>query len=296
MEQVIGILDGQAEYAGKLTGYINEKKEIGCFAVSFRDEEELLHFCERKKLSALLIGGKTSGELQKLKENLPVGLRCWVLSGNETEREKEGVLFRYQKAGNIIRFVLDEMLSESSVKMSELLTVFSPESNAMAAEYAMAQAEQLAKSGRTLFVAWDAFLGYGRQEEKETELPSLSELLYYVRKDLNQAKKLFAGIRKKGGVEAFCGPDYSTDLWQYSPQEMQQLLLCCREYGNYRHIVFLAGVFHEGTAAVMRQSSRVCLVCSKSEAGNKRTKEFFRQMKYAGEQEILTKVEDVVEV
>ena len=291
MEQVIGIFDGQAEYAGQLINYINERKDIGCFAVGFRREEELLSFCERKKLVSLLLGGKTKEEAAALKEKLPVGIKVWMLS-EEMGASEEGQLFRYQKAGNLIQTVMAEIQQGTVRCMSELFTVFSPESNRLAEEYALSLAKELAGKGRTLFLPWDAYLGYQRAENAEAETPSVSELLYFLRKDVTQAKKLFAGIRKKKGMEYFCGPDYSSDLWQYSPEEMQKLLLCCKEYGEYDHIVFLSGMFHEGILAVMHQSSQVCLVCSKSEQGNSRKKEFLRQMKYAGEQEILSKLRE----
>ena len=67
----------------------------------------------------------------------------------------------------------------------------------------------------------------------------------------------------------------------------------CREYGAYKHIVFLAGVFHEGSLAVMNLSSKIFLVTSGGMNGEQRKQEFLRQMKYAGEQEILSRLEEV---
>jgi len=292
LEHVIGVFDEQAVYAEKLIRYINEKKEIGCFAVGFRKEEEVVSFCERRKLVSLILGGKSEEEVCLLKEKLPVGVKVWNLS-DEMGDLSEGVLFRYQNIGNLIRTVLSEVLRTASVAMNELFTVFSPESNRLAAECAMSLANKLEETGsRVLFLPWDAFLGYGRCETEEGETPSLSELLYFLRKDMQQTKKLFAGIYKKRGTEYFCGPDYNSDLWQYSPEEMQRLLLCCKEYGAYDHIVFLAGMFHEGILSVMHQSSQIYLVCSKSKEGNSRKNEFLRQMKYAGEQDILEKIKE----
>lgn len=287
MEQVIGVFDGQAEYAERLINYINERKDIGCFAVGFRGEEELLSFCERKKLVSLLLGGTTKKAVAALRERLPVGLKIWELSEELGDLE-EGQLFRYQRVGNLLRVILSELQRDAALQMKELFTVFSPESNRMAARHALSLAGELSKKGRTLFLPWDAFWGYGRMGDEET--PSVSELLYFLRKDTVQAKKLFAGIRRKKGIEYFCGPDYSSDLWQYSPEEMQKLLLCCREYGGYDYIVFLSGMFHEGILSVMHQSGQICLVCSESSEGEIRKNEFLRQMKYAGEQDILSKL------
>ena len=122
---------------------------------------------------------------------------------------------------------------------------------------------------------------------------SISELLYLMRKDRVQAKQLFESLPKKNGVDYFCGPDYCTDLWQYSEEEMCRLVACCREYGGYRQVVFLAGAFHEGVVSVMDQSGKIYLVCSGTEAGEQRTREFYRQMKYAGQQGILSRLMEV---
>ena len=141
---------------------------------------------------------------------------------------------------------------------------------------------------------WDPFLGCGRTEEGSSVGASISELLYLMRKDRVQAKKLFQGLPKKQGAEFFCGPEFCTDLWQYSAEEMCQLVSCCREYGGYRQVVFLAGAFHEGVVSVMDQSGMIYLVCSNSEEGERRKREFYRQMKYAGQQGILSQLTEVL--
>ena len=47
MEKIIGIFDEQINYAERFKNYINTKKEIGCFAVVFGQEKELLDFLEK---------------------------------------------------------------------------------------------------------------------------------------------------------------------------------------------------------------------------------------------------------
>jgi len=294
LEKIIGIFDEQTAYAERLKRYINERKDIGCFAVSFKEEQELVDFCNQKKLNCLLLGGSRAAHPERL--SVPYGIRLWVLSEEEPEQEEaEGysVLFRYQRAGELIqRMLLSELAREE--RLSELFTVFSPESPCLASAYAEKLASRLAQKGKTLFLPWDPFLGCGRTEEGGSVGASISELLYLMRKDRVQAKKLFQGLPKKQGAEFFCGPEFCTDLWQYSAEEMCQLVSCCREYGGYRQVVFLAGAFHEGVVSVMDQSGMVYLVCSNSEEGERRKREFYRQMKYAGQQGILSQLTEVL--
>lgn len=292
LEKIIGIYDEQTAYAERLKRYINERRDIGCFAVSFKDEQEINDFCGQKKLNCLLLGGSRAAHPERLA--IPYGIRLWVLSEEESIQEEEdgySVVFRYQKAGEILRRILLLEMARQE-RLSELYTVFSPESPGMAEGYAYKLTQTLSEKGKTLFLPWDPFGGYGRTENKETGV-SISELLYLMRKDRIQAKTLFEGLQKKNGADYFCGPDYCSDLWQYSAEEMSQLVACCREYGGYRHVVFLAGSFHEGVVSVMNQSGMVYLVGSGSEDGERRKQEFYRQMKYAGQQGILSRLTEV---
>ena len=293
LEKIIGIFDEQTAYAERLKRYINERKDIGCFAVSFREEQELMDFCGRKKLNCLVLGGSRAAHPEEI--SVPYGVRLWVLSEKEPEQEEEegySVLFRYQKAGEIIRrMLLSEMARQE--RLSELFTVFSPENPCFASAYADKLVKRLSEKGKTLFLPWDPFGGCGRKADGTGEGTSISELLYLMRKDRVQARKLFDGLPKRNGADYFCGPDYCTDLWQYSAEEMSRLVACCREYGGYRQVVFLVGAFHEGAVAVMNQSGMVYLVCSGSEEGDARKREFYRQMKYAGQQGILSQLTEV---
>ena len=293
MEKIISIFDEQKTYAERFKRYINERKDIGCFAVSFQEEQELAEFCGRKKLNCLVLGGSRATHPEKLP--IPYGVRLWVLSEEEPEQEEEDgyrVLFRYRKAGDIIRrILLSEMAGEEC--LSELFTVFSPENPALAAVYADKLVGRLSEKGKTLLLPWDPFGGWGRTEDGNATGPSVSELLYFMRKDRQGAKQLFSRLPKKNGGEYFCGPDYCTDLWQYSAEEMNQLVACCREYGSYRHVVFLAGAFHAGVVSLMNRSGTVYLVTSGTESGEERKQEFYRQMKYAGEQGILSGLTEV---
>ena len=293
MEKIIGIFDEQTTYAERLKRYINGRKDIGCFAVSFKEEQELKDFCGKKNLNYLLLGGNRASHPERLA--VPYGVRLWVLSEEEPEQEEENgfpVLFRYQKAGELIHSILLSELAREE-RLSELFTVFSPENPCLAAAYADKLLQKFSEKGKTLFLPWDPFGGCGRTGEVSREGASVSELLYLMRKDRVQAKQLFSGLPKRYGADYFCGPEYCTDLWQYSAEEMCQLVACCREFGGYRQVVFLAGAFHEGVISVMGQSGLVYLVRSETEEGELRTQEFYRQMKYAGQQGVLSRLREV---
>ncbi len=293
LEKIIGIFDEQTAFAERFKRYINERKDIGCFAVSFREEQELLDFCRQKQLTCLVLGGNKAARPEAL--SIPYGVRLWVLSEEEPEAEEAdgySVLFRYQQAGELLRRMMLSDMARRELQ-SELITVFSPESAVLSAAYADKLLTGLSKQGKTLFLSWDPFGGCGREPDGNGTGASVSELLYLMRKDRVQAKQLFENLSKRNGADCFLGPDYCTDLWQYSEEEMCRLVACCREYGGYRQVVFHAGAFHEGVVSVMDQSGMIYLVCSGTEDGERRKQEFYRQMKYAGQQGILSRLTEV---
>ena len=293
MEKIIGIFDEQTAFAERFKRYINDRKDLGYFAVSFQEEQELIDFCGWKKPACLVLGGNKEALISKL--SIPYGVRLWVLSEEEPEVEEAdgyGILFRYQKAGELVRRMLLSEMARQEL-FSELITVFSPESAGMAAAYADKLLAGLSGKGKTLCLPWEPFCGWGRTADDSDAGASVSELLYLMRKDRVHAKQLFENLPKKNGADYFLGPDYCTDLWQYSAEEMSRLVTCCREYGGYRKVVFLAGAFHEGVVSVMDQSGMIYLVCSDTEAGEQRKQEFYRQMKYAGQQGILSRLTEV---
>ena len=184
MEKIIGIFDEQNAYAERLKRYINEKKDLGCVAVSFCEEQELKHFCEKKQLNCLLLGGNRAVHPEKL--SIPYGVRLWVLSEEEPEQEEaeDGyrVLFRYQKASELIRrLMLCELIREE--RLSELITVLSPENPCLAEVYADKLLRKLSGKEKILFLPWDPFCGCGRTKDGDAMGASISELLYLMRKD-----------------------------------------------------------------------------------------------------------------
>jgi hypothetical protein len=78
LEKIIGIFDEQTAFAERFKRYINERKDIGCFAVSFREEQELIDFCGRKKLTCLVLGGSLAAQPKRL--SITYGVRLGVLS------------------------------------------------------------------------------------------------------------------------------------------------------------------------------------------------------------------------
>lgn len=297
MERVIGILEEHSEYPKRLARYINEKNDIGYVAVAFRNIEEVLCFQERTPLSVLLIGdGCSNEEQQKISALFSKNGQIFILS---EEPEDAGQLlpsgmrrvFRYQRARELLKQILQQE-TETVPSQGGLYIVYSPDSCSSSEHFAWQLAKGLSVQIRTLFLSWEPFGGFGRSETDREELcGDLSELLYVLHLEGFSKKDRLLALPSKEGVFYIPGIAYCTDLWQYSAEELLRFLALCKECG-YGAIVFLAGFFSEGIERLMEQSEAVCLVMEEGAEGERRRKEFFRQMKYAGKQALLSRIKE----
>lgn len=297
LEKVIGILEEHSGYPKRLARYINDKNDIGYIAVVFRSIEEVLCFQERTPLSVLLIGdGCSKEEQRRISALFPKSGQIFILSeesGDKGQLLPSGMrrIFRYQRAGELLRQILQQE-TETVSSQGGLYTVYSPDSCSCSEHFAWQLAKRLSAQRKTLFLSWEPFGGFGRSEMDRGETcGDLSELLYVLRLESFSKKDRLLTLPSKEGVFYISGTAYCTDLWQYSAEELLHFLVLCRECG-YEAIVFLAGFFSESIEQLMEQSEAVCLV-TENDTDEKRRKEFFRQMKYAGKQVLLSRVKEV---
>lgn len=280
METLIGIYASPGEYASRLAEYINSRRDVGCGGICFHNNSELDEFLKSGALSILLTDDPNHF---KIYNKIPrVCLLC-------EEKEKCGaagtgeVFFKYLRAPVLLQRLFPAL--NRTFEKNSIYTVFSPSSNAAARRFAKEKAAELAKVGRTLLLLWDPF---GSTEGSREEGVSLSELLFAARKNRRGFGDMLDGTLKESGYSCIKGTDHYADLWQFSPEEMQELVEMCKTEGNFESIVFECGFMSESMERLMEMSDRVFL--PKADEADPGPDEFLRQMKYAGKQEILLKV------
>lgn len=297
MEKVIGILEEEGEYPKRLAEYVNNRRDIGCVAIAFQTGKEVLQFgihtpffClviglqkeETEDFSSVLVPG---GVIYQLVEE-PVQGKTLLPSGRRG-------LFRYQRAGELLCRLLEEETAVVTPAEGGLYTVYSPGAVFFAERFAWQYAKKLSGYGKTLFLSWEPFGGFGREwRETEQNSGSISDLLYLLRSEAFTKTDRLLELPQREGVFYVPGASYCTDLWQYTAEELLKFLSLCKQAG-FSSIVFLAGYFSEGIEALMEKSEELYLVTEEGEEAKSRCREFFRQMKYAGKQSLLSRVKEV---
>lgn len=152
----------------------------------------------------------------------------------------------------------------------------------------------MAETGRTLLIPWQSF-SLLREEAGEPSDSGLSALLYAADKQEAFAKRIFSALPKREGVEYVCGVDSYQDLWSYSYDNISVFFRLCKKYGGYEHIVLLAGEFSGCIERAMEESRAGFFLYTDGGQEEARWKEFVRQMKYAGKQALLSRLQPVKE-
>ncbi len=279
MEALIGIFASPGEYATRLAAYVNSRRDVGYGGISFQTDPELDEFLNSGKLSILLTDDPI--HLKKYANKIII----YLLSEDREKAENDAsgnVFYKYLPAGELLRKCLPGMKKEHS--KTGIYTVFSPSSNLAARNFAHKKAEELSLKGRTLLMNWDPFGAFGR----DMQGTSISELLFAARKNRQSFGKLMSDLQNKGGFYTLKGTDFYSDLWQFNREEMESLIGLCREEGDFSNIVFECAFMSEGIERLMEMSDEV--IIPKVGCADPGADEFLRQMKYAGKQDILSKI------
>lgn len=280
MEALIGIFSSSGGYAARLAAYINSRRDVGCGGVSFKNNSELVEFLESHDLSILLTEDPTHLKLYEDRTRV-----CLLCDEGESAEDTDGKdrIFMFQRAPVLLQRLLPG-LNKDFVR-NNICTVFSPTCNRRGRDFAFLKAKEKASHGRTLVIFWDPFGAFGRNDPEGV---SLSELLFTVRKNRAGIGKLLLRLSHEDSVFFLKGTDFYTDLWRFSPSEMEELAELCRKEWDFEHVIFECSFMSEAVEKLMEISDEVFIVSDgENDPG---PEEFLRQMKYAGKQEILLRI------
>ncbi len=278
MGNLIGVYSPSGGYAERLAAYINSHRDIGYGAAAFKNDQEIDGFLHSDELKVLLtVDPKHLSTYNKT--------RVCFLTEDREEAEDDmtgNVLFKYLRAPILLTRLFPER--DRDGLFHKLHLIYSPSSNLAARKCAAEKAGELSRMGRTLLLYWDPFGAVGRES---AEGVSISELLFAARTNKKGFGKMLLRAGNERGCTVFKGTDFYSDLWQFSAEEMENLVDMCRTDGCFENIVFECGFMSDAVEHLMEMSDEVVLVgTGENDPG---PDEFLRQMKYAGKQEILNR-------
>lgn len=278
LEKLVVIIDHMPEYATRLAVYLNGRQGFPYRAVVFSTPEEIKGYVESGAVYAVLAAECFEKELLGLL--LKTEIRVFWFS--ETKKvQGASFLYRYQSAKEIEKRLLEIKKEETKLRV---FGVYSPAGGVCMERLSLEIGNGFARTKKVLYLPFLPFGIYGREFGD-----GLSELLFYVKQREETFTEAFDRLLQRGEGAHRIGPvRWCTDLREVTREEIESLIRFLETKTEYDTIVIAVGQFDAAGIAVLRCCDVILTPVWETEEGHKLYAEFLRQLKEAGEAELLS--------
>ncbi len=277
MKKTVGVLDDVVEYGQRLVATINTRKGSSLSATFISDPFEVKEKIADHKLQLLLVSEQYACQMEGA--SIPMYILVSDLQRNDSPDPSEKVISRYSNVNDIVEKLLSEVEEKRQKELERLIVVFSPDSVDESVKRAVKIAEEQARLGKTLYLPFDNFMG---TEGKK----SITELLYRGLGSKDSLNDLMSSV-SNGAYDAFGGPEYFSDMWQYTEDQMDRLLKALLDM-DYQHLVIAAGFMSDAIHMLFKR----CDVIYIPALDSPRSIELIRQLTAAGAEDIVNKIKE----
>lgn len=280
MEKLVVILDDMPEYAERLAVYLNGRRSFPYRTVVFSAPEEIKGYVENGAVHAVLAAACFEKEV--LEMVIKTDIRVFLFS--ETKEVRDGLfLYRYRSAKEIEKRLTEPGKTERKLRV---FGVYSPGGGVWLERLGREIAKRLAGGENVLYLPFVPFGMFGREHGD-----GLSELLFYIKQREEVLTERFEKLLQTG-EEAHCiGPvRWSTELREIAKEDIESLLRFLETKTEYDSVILAVGWLDAAGSTVLRSCDAVLTPVWETEEGRRLQAEFLRQLKEAGEAELLSRV------
>lgn len=228
------ILDKDVGYATALSSYIRaNKKEIDEIQV-FTDVQKFLAYVRTNRVNIAIIGQSVASVVNEelAKADIPI----LELAEEKEDADREGVVYKYQSAKNILDYVDKRLLTnthsplqkEKEKKDNQIISILSPTGSVSTAVIALTMARYMSKEEKILYINLNPCCCL----EKilwEQEQKGLSDILYYYRQGAKQVLSASQAFRMLGDIIYIPQVDHYLDLHTMEIVDMDCIIEEARE-------------------------------------------------------------------
>lgn len=292
MFKTLAIYDKDGEYAAHLSEYIKSKAR-GFFQIRLFTEEDALKEFLKEEAADILLWGEAAEDIDLSSNNYR---HLVILTQAPDSIIPPGCngIYKYQP-GEAILNELKELLPEEPGDLrkregkKELITVFSLNNAHFSREFSLDLWKEKARLKNTLFFMLEPFSGVKELEIRENER-GLSEFIYYLKQNTQSMnKKLINLIQKKGELHFMKGAAFGTDLYEITPEDMENWLQLIYQ-SEYNTIIFETSIFTPPIIKLLKASTKIYLSAEEGEYGEEQLNSFLSQLKWAGYEDVLTQI------
>jgi len=245
--KVLGIFDGDIQYAASFAEYISEQRSIPFQVRVFTNMKALEEFCVNHKIEILLLSSETVyEEIDRLAID-----KIIVLSEGEilTEHFDYPIVYKYQSCDDIISEIMvnynADYLETSNYNFNGLnlniVGVYSPIQRCGRTSFALTLANVLGRNSQTLYLNFEMFSGLEKRIDSQDHR-DLGDLMYYYMQDPESlAANLNMAALQISNMDYIAPMRYGGDLKEVDSKEWVRLIGAIGGLGQYENIVLDLG-------------------------------------------------------
>ena len=241
------VFDEEEQYANLLMDYFSSKQDIPFQTVTFTDKSKLFQFLCKEKVDMLLISASSMEE-----ELEDYDIKQIILLSEGTlplDYSSYPSIYKFKSAESIVREVLEKFIEIEKDKESlvvpksnaKVIGVYSPVGRSGKTTFAIALAQILSESHKTLFISFEEFAVF--QNDVELTSPgNLADLMYYFKQNPETVSiKLQAIVQQINSLDYVSPIYYARDLRETTTKEWQELLDYISSITSYEYVVLDIG-------------------------------------------------------
>ena len=178
-------------------------------------------------------------------------------------------------------------------KTTKVYSVCSPVGGSYSSTFSLALAMYLSKRCNTLFMSFDPFFILPESEKNPAE-KDLTDVIFYLNGMQSYLMEFIKKLTTKvGRLECISGVSHWFDLYDMSTENMHDLIEIICNSNCYDSIVFDIGIIGAASMEVLLSSDRIYVPLKHDISSEKKVKEWKRQLRYCGREELLERVINV---
>lgn len=291
-EIILAFCDGEEEYAGLMTEYMERQKNLPWIIHAYTDVAKMME--AEREADVVLVAESVYRE--ELKELQPKRLIVLNESGIVRDRNLRYVN-KYQEADQVLREILAIYLEVATQVLPKLgvdaktgfIGFFSPVRRSLQTSFALTMAQLLSKKHRTLYLNFEYFAG--RQELlSDFQTRDLADLLYFLNAEKDKfALRLQSMVKLVGTLDYVPPMKFGQNLLSVTVKEWMQFLKKLQELGEYEYVVMDLSECMQGLCDILRICQRIYTISGEDQIAGDKMLQYERLLEQYSYEDVLEK-------
>ncbi|HIX98339.1 P-loop NTPase family protein [Faecalicatena fissicatena] len=283
------ICDPETEYAARLAGFLNGKRELAFQVKICKSPDQIQEAAGQMPIDILLIS-EDLRELYDLQGEGEKAAKTVLLTSERGEGKDMDTIFKYQ-SGEQICMCLMQLLARG--EKAELLRIrkkgngriigfYSPVRRLGQTRMALRKGRELSRTENVLYLNMEVYAGTGSYFPEERQ-KNMSELLYYAKQESRKLAGVLAGLVKSlEGVDYVPPAVIPDDIRDVSPGEWIWLFEEILRTSIYDTLVLDIGDSVQGLYRILEACDEIYMSAADDPAASSKIRQFEEALEQAG--------------